>query len=94
MQDAAREIVFLGADHGEEDVEFRGRACTVGQQYGRSLPRDKALSPEPLPVTGERRRGARRQAARSSRSDAVRPGEIYRRLSIKPGTPRCRYSAT
>ena len=48
LQDTAREIVFLGADHGEEEVEFRGRSYTVDQQYGRSLPRDTALSPEPL----------------------------------------------
>ena len=48
VQDAAREVVFLGADRGEENVEFRGRTYTVDQQYGRSLPRGKALSPEPL----------------------------------------------
>ena len=45
-----REFVFFGADHGEEEVEFRGRTYTVDQQYGRSLPRDKALSDEPLLV--------------------------------------------
>jgi DMSO/TMAO reductase YedYZ molybdopterin-dependent catalytic subunit len=44
----AREFVFFGADHGEEEVEFRGRTFNVDQQYGRSLSRDKALSPEPL----------------------------------------------
>ena len=44
----AREIVFFGADHGEEEVEFRGRTYTVDQQYGRSLRRDQALSDEPL----------------------------------------------
>ena len=44
----AREFVFFGADHGEEEVEFRGRTYTVDQQYGRSLPRDKALSDEPM----------------------------------------------
>ncbi len=44
----AREFVFFGADHGEENVEFRGRTYAVDQQYGRSLSRDKALSPEPL----------------------------------------------
>ena len=44
----AREAVFFGADHGEEDVEFRGRTYKVDQQFGRSLPREKALSPEPL----------------------------------------------
>ena len=48
VQDAAREFVFFGADHGEEEVEFRGRSYTVDQQYGRSLPRDRALSDEPL----------------------------------------------
>ncbi len=44
----AREFVFFGADHGEEEVEFRGRAYPVDQQYGRSLQRDQALSDEPL----------------------------------------------
>ncbi len=45
---AAREFVFFGADHGEEEVKFRGGTYTVDQQYGRSLPRDTALSDEPL----------------------------------------------
>ena len=44
----AREFVFFGADHGEEEVVFRGGSYKVDQQYGRSLPRDKALSDEPL----------------------------------------------
>ena len=44
----AREFVFFGADHGEEEVTFRGGTYKVDQQYGRSLPRDKALSDEPL----------------------------------------------
>jgi DMSO/TMAO reductase YedYZ molybdopterin-dependent catalytic subunit len=48
LQPDAREIVFFGADHGEEEVEFRGRPYTVEQQYGRSLQRDQALSDEPL----------------------------------------------
>ena len=48
----AREVVFFGADHGEEEVEFRGRTYTVDQQYGRSLRRDKALSDEPLLAYG------------------------------------------
>jgi len=43
-----REIVFFGADHGEEEVEFRGATFKVDQQYGRSLQRDMALSDEPL----------------------------------------------
>ena len=44
----AREFVFFGADHGEEEVEFRGQTHTVDQQFGRSLSRDKALSSELL----------------------------------------------
>ena len=44
----AREFVFFGTDHGEEEVEFRGQTYAVDQQYGRSLQRDRALSPEPM----------------------------------------------
>jgi DMSO/TMAO reductase YedYZ molybdopterin-dependent catalytic subunit len=44
----AREFVFLGADHGEEEVEFRGQMNKVDQQFGRSLPRDIALSADPI----------------------------------------------
>jgi DMSO/TMAO reductase YedYZ molybdopterin-dependent catalytic subunit len=44
----AREIVFFGADHGEEEVEFRTQKYKVDQQYGRSLSRDQALSAEPF----------------------------------------------
>src|SRR5262245_45882691 len=44
----AREIVFFGADKGSEEVEFRTQKYTVEQQYGRSLPRDKALAAEPF----------------------------------------------
>src|SRR5438876_2825847 len=45
---AAREIVFYGADHGEEEVEFRTQKYKVDYQFGRSLPRQKALSAEPF----------------------------------------------
>jgi DMSO/TMAO reductase YedYZ molybdopterin-dependent catalytic subunit len=48
LQANAREIVFLGADRGETQVEFRGNTFPVEQQYGRSLARDIALSDEPL----------------------------------------------
>jgi DMSO/TMAO reductase YedYZ molybdopterin-dependent catalytic subunit len=44
----AREFVFFGVDRGDEDVEFRGQTFKLNQQFGRSLPRDKALSAEPL----------------------------------------------
>lgn len=42
----AYELVFFGADHGEEELDFRGQKFTADQQFGRSLQRDKALSPE------------------------------------------------
>jgi DMSO/TMAO reductase YedYZ molybdopterin-dependent catalytic subunit len=48
VKPAAREIVFFGADHGEEEVEFRTQKYKVDQQYGRSMARDQALSPEPF----------------------------------------------
>ncbi|HIC14699.1 MAG TPA: hypothetical protein EYO83_06090, partial [Gemmatimonadetes bacterium] len=48
VQPEAREFVLFGADHGEEEVEFRGRTYPVDQNYGRSLQRDQALSDEPL----------------------------------------------
>ena len=48
VQSEAREFVFFGADHGEEEVDFRGGTYNVDQQYGRSLERDQALSDEPL----------------------------------------------
>jgi DMSO/TMAO reductase YedYZ molybdopterin-dependent catalytic subunit len=48
VRPAAREFVFFGADHGEAEVEFRGRTYPVDQHYGRSLQRDQALADEPL----------------------------------------------
>ncbi len=44
----AREFVFFGADHGEEEVEFRAQKFKVEQQFGRSLTREHAMSPEPF----------------------------------------------
>jgi DMSO/TMAO reductase YedYZ molybdopterin-dependent catalytic subunit len=44
----AREFVFFGADHGTEDVDFRGQINKVDQQYGRSLTREQAMAPEPM----------------------------------------------
>ena len=48
VKDEAREFVFFGADHGEEEVEFRTQKYKVDQQYGRSLPREKAMSGDPF----------------------------------------------
>jgi DMSO/TMAO reductase YedYZ molybdopterin-dependent catalytic subunit len=44
----AREFVFFGADRGDEDVEWRTQTFKVQQQFGRSMTREKALSPEPF----------------------------------------------
>jgi DMSO/TMAO reductase YedYZ molybdopterin-dependent catalytic subunit len=48
VKSPAREIVFFGADRGEEEVEFRTQKFTVNQQYGRSMSRDQAMAPEPF----------------------------------------------
>lgn len=45
---AARDIVFFGADHGQEEVEWRTEKYTIDYHFGRSLLREQALSPEPL----------------------------------------------
>jgi DMSO/TMAO reductase YedYZ molybdopterin-dependent catalytic subunit len=47
---AAREFVFFGADHGEEEVQWRTQRFTIDVPFGRSLNREKALSPEPMLV--------------------------------------------
>ena len=44
----AREFVFFGADQGEEAVDFRGQEYKIDQPFARSMPRDRALAPEPL----------------------------------------------
>jgi DMSO/TMAO reductase YedYZ molybdopterin-dependent catalytic subunit len=46
----AREFVFFGADHGEEEIEFRTQKFKLDQQFGRSLSREKALSDGPMLV--------------------------------------------
>jgi len=48
LKNQAREIVFFGTDRGDEDVEFRTNTFKVQQQFGRSLPRDFAMSGEPF----------------------------------------------
>ena len=44
----AREFVFFGADHGEEEVEWRTQKFKIDVPFGRSLNREKALSPDPF----------------------------------------------
>jgi DMSO/TMAO reductase YedYZ molybdopterin-dependent catalytic subunit len=46
----AREFVFFGADRGQEEIEWRTQKFTLEQQFGRSLPRETALSPDPMVV--------------------------------------------
>ena len=48
VKPSAREFVFFGADHGPEDVDFRGTIFKVEQQFGRSLTREQALSEKPF----------------------------------------------
>ena len=45
---SAREFVFFGADHGEEDVEWRTQKYKIDVPFGRSLNREKAMSNEPF----------------------------------------------
>ena len=43
---SAREFVFFGADHGEEEVEWRTQKFKLDVPFGRSLNREKAMSPD------------------------------------------------
>jgi DMSO/TMAO reductase YedYZ molybdopterin-dependent catalytic subunit len=44
LKPRAREIVFFGADRGQEEVEFRTQKFSVEQQYGRSMTREQLLA--------------------------------------------------
>ena len=48
VKPSAREFVFFGADHGEEEVEWRTQKFKIDVPFGRSLNREKALSPDPF----------------------------------------------
>ncbi len=48
VQDKAREVVFLGTDHGSSDVVFRQQTFKLDQQFGRSIPVADALGPDPI----------------------------------------------
>ena len=43
LRPQARELVFFGADRGQEEVEFRTQKFSVEQQYGRSMTREQVL---------------------------------------------------
>ncbi len=49
---AAREFVFFGADHGEEEVEWRTQKFKLDVPFARSINRERALSPEPFIAWG------------------------------------------
>ncbi|MCC6368288.1 MAG: molybdopterin-dependent oxidoreductase [Bryobacterales bacterium] len=44
----AREVVFLGADRGEEQVVFRRETFKLNQQFARSITLENAMKPDPL----------------------------------------------
>jgi len=48
LKPEARDIVFFGADHGEEEVEWRTQKYKIDYHFGRSLAREKAMSDEPF----------------------------------------------
>jgi DMSO/TMAO reductase YedYZ molybdopterin-dependent catalytic subunit len=48
VDDKAREVVFLGADKGNEDVVFRQQTLKMQQQFARSITLENAMKPEPM----------------------------------------------
>ena len=48
VDDKAREVVFFGADKGNEDVVFRQNTLKLQQQFARSITLENAMKPEPL----------------------------------------------
>lgn len=46
--DKAREVVFFGADRGNEDVVFRQQTFKIQQQFARSITLENAMKEEPL----------------------------------------------
>src|SRR5688572_27488650 len=48
VDDAAREVVFFGADKGGEDVAFRQQTLKLQQQFARSITLENAMREEPL----------------------------------------------
>lgn len=48
VDDKAREVVFFGADRGNEEVVFRQNTFKIQQQFARSITLENAMKPEPL----------------------------------------------
>ena len=48
VNDKAREVVFFGADKGNEDVVFRQNTLKMQQQFARSITLENAMKSEPM----------------------------------------------
>jgi DMSO/TMAO reductase YedYZ molybdopterin-dependent catalytic subunit len=48
VKSEGKEVVFFGADHGEETVPFRGQNFKVDQRFGRSVTIENAMKPDPI----------------------------------------------
>jgi DMSO/TMAO reductase YedYZ molybdopterin-dependent catalytic subunit len=48
VDDKAREVVFFGADRGDEDVVFRQNTLKLNQQFARSITVENAMKPDPM----------------------------------------------
>ena len=48
VRQEAREVVFFGTDHGEQEVTFRTQSFKLDQQFARSISLENAMKPEPL----------------------------------------------
>jgi DMSO/TMAO reductase YedYZ molybdopterin-dependent catalytic subunit len=48
LKSEGHEVVFFGADHSEEETDFRQQKVKLDQAFGRSLTYEKALGADPL----------------------------------------------
>ena len=48
LKSDGHEVVFFGADHSEEETDFRQQKVKLDQAFGRSLTYEKALGADPL----------------------------------------------
>lgn len=48
VQDRAREVLFFGADRGEETTPFRQQEITLDSQFIRSMSLQDAMTPDPI----------------------------------------------
>jgi DMSO/TMAO reductase YedYZ molybdopterin-dependent catalytic subunit len=48
VKSEGHEVVFFGADHSEEETDFRQQKVKLDQAFGRSLTYEKALGPDPF----------------------------------------------